>query len=208
MRIELDTKKLKRAIERSKNDIQSMKTKNEKLTTKFISKATDNLKYIASTSIDKFYEDYEPHFYQRTYDLYNTYRISVTEDEWKIDFDSSWMMNWHRVDEQDPEYIFENSFIRGWHGGALSGEGHPNPGVPYWRKPDVFVPTATGGSLLMFSHQSPWLSPALKSPSPYEEIVRKSNLYMELEIAKYHESYNENLDEMQRKVIRNLERIR
>ena len=102
MKIELDTTRLKKAVEQTRKSLDLTEEKNNKLTKKFISKATDNLKYIASSAIDKFYEDYEPHFYDRTYDLYNMYRVTVTEDEWHIDFDPAWSESWHRVDSKTP----------------------------------------------------------------------------------------------------------
>ena len=206
MKLELDIKRLRKEVKRTRNSLKDLEEQNKKLTQKFVKEAKENLSYIASTAIDKFYEDYEPHFYSRTYDLYNTYRIKVDENEWSIDFDSSWMENWHRVDAQDPEYIFENSFIHGWHGGAISGEGHPNPGVPHWRIPDVIV-TDGEGLRAVFSDQSRWV-PSLMSPSPYKEIVRKSNLYMKLETEKYHAMYNQNVEKFQRQMSRNLGRIR
>ena len=205
MQLELDLKRLRKSVQQTRTAMDNMKKENDKLTEKFIRKAKENLKYIATTAIDKFYEDYEPHFYERTWELYNTYKITVTEDDWSIDFDSSWMGDTHRA---EPEFIFENSFIRGWHGGGTSGDDHPEPGVPYWRWPDVTIYTEYGGKIKAFSHESPWFTPALRSPSPYKEIVRKSNLYMDLEIAKYYEAYNRNVDKFQRQARWNLERIK
>lgn len=205
MKLELNLKELKQSVRKSRIALENMQTENDKLTAKFIRKATDNLKYIAVTSIDKFYEDYEPHFYERTWELYNAYKVTVTEDSWSVDFNPEWIGDTHRV---DPEFIFENSFIQGWHGGGTDGDDHPEPGVPYWRWPDVTITTAYGGQIRAFSHNSPWFTPALKSPSPYKEIVRKSNLYMDLELAKYYEEYNKNVDKFQKQIVRNLERIR
>lgn len=207
MRIELDISRVKKSVEKMRKAEQVLQETNQKLTNKFITQATENLNYIARTAIDKFYEDYEPHWYNRTYDLYNMYRVKVTEDEWSVDFDSTWSETWHRVDAQDPEYIFENSLVRGWHGGAISGEGHPNPGTPYWRLPDDFLPLDEDWILPLFSQSSPWVF-ALRSPSPYEEIVRKSNVYMRLETAKYYQTYNDNIDKFYRSAKYHLERIK
>lgn len=208
MRIELDIGNLKENVAKTRKALEKMKVKNDKLTKSFISESSEELNYIAKSAIDKFYESYEPLMYERTYDLYHTYRITVTENEWSIDFDPSFMEEWHRVDAKDPTYIFENSFIRGWHGGAISGEGHPNPGVPYWREPINFIEGAFGGKLWYFTQDSPWHSPSLMSPSPYKEIVRKSNVYMKVKIARYHSEYNANVDKFRQQMIRNLERIR
>ena len=207
MKISLDVTRLNRAVKNTRQALNTMKEKNEKLTKNFVKNAEENLRYIAVTEIDKFYEDYEPHSYDRTFDLYNAYRISVTPEEWRIDFDSSFMQEWHRVDEQDPEYIFENSFMRGWHGGAISGMGHPNPGIPYWRLPNKKIETATGGYIKTFSETSPWVF-SLMSPSPYKQIARKSNLYMKIETEKYKITYNENIDKFLRQAKWNLERIK
>ena len=32
--------------------------------------------------------------------------------------------------------LYNKVFKQGWHGGAEGGEGHPRPGVPYWRTPE------------------------------------------------------------------------
>lgn len=36
------------------------------------------------------------------------------------------------------DYIFENSFVNGYHGGATGGKFHPNPGEPWWKVPKEF----------------------------------------------------------------------
>lgn len=65
----------------------------------------------------------------------------------------------HRVDKVDNTYIYENSFVRGWHGGAIDarkGPPHPDPGTPWWKAP--------------VGEYTYWLSPAAQGPSP-EEII-------------------------------------
>ena len=69
----------------------------------------------------------------------------------------------HFVDKQDPSYIYINSFVEGFHGGAIDGEGHPNPGIPYWRKPEPDYPY--------------WGMPAIRSSSPYDSIKNKFSDY-------------------------------
>ena len=44
------------------------------------------LEDIAEEAIDMFYESYSPHMYHRTNDLYNTYKVIVTDDRWAIDY--------------------------------------------------------------------------------------------------------------------------
>ena len=36
---------------------------------------------------------------------------------------------------ENDEYIFDNSFLEGWHGGADKGPNHPFPGYPMYREP-------------------------------------------------------------------------
>ena len=54
--------------------------------------------------------------------------------------------------------LFNKVFMSGWHGGAESGDGHPQNGTPYWRTP---IPI-----------YSRWGRKARKTTSPYTMIAR------------------------------------
>lgn len=81
---------------------------------------------------DKFYGDYAPIFYNRNYDLRNTFEFYMSHE---LDFDfklgAEFMKSSHKASN---EWIYENSFVLGWHGGA------PKDGseARYWRKPHPY----------------------------------------------------------------------
>ena len=122
-----------------------------------------------------FYDRYKPHRYRRKKSLFDAYKITKTKTGVKWDFSSEYMQKGlHRVDN---EYIFQNSFIKGFHGGAdrinnveksRYKQPHPNEGTPYWRTPfpnshlDV-------GNPYQFWYSKPAIQEAI---SPMEGIER------------------------------------
>lgn len=92
-------------------------------------------KLLIERIVDQFYEDYDPNMYKRKEDLYNTYELYIVEEdeyEYKSDFGSKYMQYEHSGDN---EIIYQNSFVAGYHGGAIGGKNHPNPGEPWWKAP-------------------------------------------------------------------------
>ena len=83
-------------------------------------------------AVRKFYGMYSPLYYRRRYSLHKMARFVVSGEPFLIELGGEFSGMGHRVSE---EYIYENSFKRGYHGGAISGPGHPSPGVPLWRVP-------------------------------------------------------------------------
>lgn len=89
-----------------------------------------------------FYDRYKPRRYRRKKSLFDAYKITKTKFGVKWDFSSEYMQEGlHRVDN---EYIFQNSFIKGFHGGANKiknvekskyKQPHPDGETPYWRTP-------------------------------------------------------------------------
>ena len=59
------------------------------------------------------------------------------------------------------DYIFDNSFVRGFHGGADDGPGHPDPGQPWWKL------------------HGKWYKPATSGPSAEETIIEESADYLD-----------------------------
>lgn len=145
------------------NAINKIDEEERKLIQKYTSKIEDEFNLICDSEITKFYSSYSTHpKYDRTGDLYNTYKIKTNKysGEFVVKFDSMYMKYYHRIDH---DYIFENSFIQGYHGGAINGNNplfpHPNPGTPYWKNP--------------LTNYRTWLRPAEKSDSPYENIIKE-----------------------------------
>ena len=111
----------------------------------------ENLEYIARTAVDMFYEDYMPRMYRRTYDLYNAYKIRVNDKVWEVETNPDFMKNTHGgKNKVKSDYIFQNSFVNGYHGGStygtdLYGTPHPQPGTPYWMLYGRWYKEAAGG---------------------------------------------------------------
>ena len=103
------------------NKIDDFLVKYEKLAKEKWKEAADNI----------FYDQYTPELYSRTHDLYNAMRIR-NDDELGIEVSPEFMENNHRVDRY---YIYSFMYDQGYHGGAILGPNHPDPGTPYWRSP-------------------------------------------------------------------------
>lgn len=80
--------------------------------------------------VEMFYDDYTPIAYDRQEDLYNAYEVSIEDGEWAYDFGAHLMQKEHHGPN---EYIYDNSFVEGYHGGDRYGDDHPQPGVPWWK---------------------------------------------------------------------------
>lgn len=135
-------------------------------------KLEERLDETAKGVITEWYSSYEPYVYDRTRSLYHTYKIIRNGLSVSVDFDVEYMQNYsHRVSN---EYIYKNSFILGYHGGAdsISGskvksdhDNHPSPGTPYWRYPTPYF--------------NNWGSPAIQTFSPYERMLERMQLAMD-----------------------------
>ena len=136
--------------------VEKLEKKLNDMNKKYPLKYKEELERIGDHVITDWYSTYEPIFYNRRGSLYNAFRVNLNGTDYSVEFDYN-LLGGDKVNE----LIFENSFIRGYHGGAADGVGHPNPGVPYWRTP---YPLLTN-----------WGRPALRSFSPYTRIVSEMN---------------------------------
>ena len=168
-----------RKIHGIKKRIESFKKNLNNEKQKIISKNLEIMKNDFESMIDNyitiFYDSYNPRFYNRYGDLYNVYKITINKNNYSIDFDSSYMMYDHRVSN---EYIYQNSFINGYHGGAISGIGHPDVGTPYYRKP--------------FPNFTEWGREAVKSNSIFDQIKNEAGFI----IKKTEENVQNDFDKM------------
>lgn len=153
-----------REIQDAIKTIQKAKSCIKDLNKKYARRLKNGIDQIAKSAIAKWYAAYDPIYYRRTGDLVHAYKITVqpSKKRWELDFGPEYMRFDHH---QDNDYIFENSFIGGYHGGDTIGEGHPNPGTPYWRTP--------------FPGLYEWGREAYHSISPYEMITKIVDQYVD-----------------------------
>lgn len=78
-----------------------------------------------------FYKGYNPDFYPRRESMKNILLTEVFDGCIKISFDPSKMS--FRNGYNGENGLYDQTFRKGWHGGAGSGDRHPDPGTPYWR---------------------------------------------------------------------------
>lgn len=122
---------------------------------------------IKNSVMTKWYAQYEPFFYDRTGGLKDACKIEFKGSKYTIDFGYEYMDNvYNDYKNRDiRQYIYENSFVEGYHGGAndakvgefngMPANPHPSPGVPYYKE----FPTYTF-----------WARPAIRSFSPYYKM--------------------------------------
>ena len=131
----------------------------------------------------EFYNQYSPNRYKRTYDLYNV--IHIDEDTLDITIDLKYMENEHRVSN---EYIFNQMYNKGWHGGAISGEGHPDSGTPYWRKP--------------YPYYRYWYKPAVKKGGSIQNMLNKMTPFIKKFDRKQQQVFNEITEDLKGRIIK------
>lgn len=158
-------RKLSKLLNDFPKTVQEIAEKND---FKYQKKARKEMTQIARMAVDSFYDSYKPFIYDRWGDLYNAYKVVVNNNVWKIDYNPKYMKYKHRVSN---DYIFNNSFVLGYHGGAIGGPEHPDIGVPYYRE---------------FPYYQAWTRPAEVSPSPLLKI--------EEDIKEYFSDVNENMN--------------
>ena len=164
-------KKLLRMVLQAMDDIPQIA---DDVYQKYSKEAKEYLDYIGRTAVDDFYSDYDPHIYNRQYDLYNAYRIHINTKRWEIVTDPGFMKKTHRVSNQ---YIFDWAFKFGYHGGAFDGPGHPNGVEPYYRT---------------FPYYKTWSNPAVRAGfSPYLQIEEEATKYLDDTAVAMQKEYND-----------------
>lgn len=137
-----------RDIDAAINSVIKAKRKIDEMNSKYPIRYVEELKQVGESVISRWYASYEPIYYKRTGSLYDAYHVTLNGTDYSVEFDDSLLKD---------ETIFVNSFIYGYHGGAYKGEGHPNPGIPYWKTP--------------FPKFKYWGRPAKLTMSPYQSMV-------------------------------------
>lgn len=159
-----------------------------------------NVRRIFNEAVDAFYSDYTPNVYDRSNSLYNLLQMKRGEDYIDMWFDTSKMTSF-RNGYNGEDGLFDQVFVKGWHGGADHGDystfvrfnddmsyeqtvftPHPNPGTPFWREP---VPYYTR-----------WGEPARVAPiSPQKNYEEKLSEYQTSQsgiYADYHRAWDQN----------------
>lgn len=134
-----------KTTERAKKRIENMNKK-------YPQKYKEELEEIGRSVISEWYATYDPIFYNRQMGLKHAWRVVLNGTNYRVDFDPELMDSSYDIDN---EYIFENSFMNGYHGGAIHN------GIPYWRTP--------------YPEFTAWGRPALRSFSPYSRMVSEMN---------------------------------
>lgn len=120
---------------------------NEKIRDKYIE--------IGDSVIDAWYKDYTPKYYKRTNTLYQAYTADVGNGDTEylscLTFSSDWMEDTHNA---STDYIYENSFVQGYHGGADIGMG-VRWGIPFFNKEGEVIGFGKGGKGNL-AYQTSW----------------------------------------------------
>lgn len=126
--------------------------------------------------IQEYYDAYPPDIYRRENGLYKILDMNIDEEGF-VDYGTEtggapdeFNKLYNREKMPDGRYskkkgmaypgteLFEKVFMQGWHGGAESGDGHPDPDTPYYR---------TGAGY------SKWGEKAARTDAPFDILYRK-----------------------------------
>ena len=146
--------------------------------------AYNKAKEIAKDAVDMFYGEWSGHGGGRTEDLYDAYDIGI-RNGWQLIFEigSDMMGGYHH---QGAEFVYENSFVRGYHGGS-AGTDRNNETVdsPHFRIPAPQFTTwgskAPRGTRIRDRIVGRWniFNESKFKPLQYKELVRLLSLVRE-----------------------------
>lgn len=94
------------------------------------------IREIFRQAVQDFYDDYTPQFYNRTGGLFDILDVHFNADGFVGYENIEDLYNKGKLHtDRNGGDLFKKVFEYGYHGGAASGDFHPNPGIPYYRKP-------------------------------------------------------------------------
>ena len=145
----------------------------------FFANADKSVRELFNETIDQFYSEYTPGYYDRTESLYELIQSETSPEYLKIWMDPDNMSSF-RNGYSGEDGLYDLVFRRGWHGGADKGNvtrvhlpgndeaierstPHPESGTPYWRVPDPYY--------------TAWGRKAYRSDSPLEVLKLKLDDY-------------------------------
>lgn len=145
----------------------------ELLNAKYNKRVKFNLELIIERAVDKFYESYSPTMYGRQEGLYTAKKITVNDEEWSFDTGPTYMTTSYGGEDGGvgTDYIYINSFEQGFHGGAIGGPDHPEPGVPWWKA------------------HGEWYKPATQGPAPDSLINPEAQNYIDEQEQAYEDEW-------------------
>ena len=159
-----------------------------KIKPKYDKKAKFALELLGDRAVTQFYDSYSPQVYtNRKEDLFNAYKFFVDSDGWRLDDSPEFMHGGHRANNK---VIYTNSFVFGYHGGAIKGPGHPHPGEePWWRAP--------------VGEWTYWLSPAEPGTPPkdiidseFDSVIEPIEHQLADEITNYGDPYLDRVENL------------
>ena len=150
----VDPAKLQKFLNAGQDLLTAIDIIPKKLNAKYNPRVKFDLELMGENAVRAFYDSYSPYIYSRQEGLLSAFKVTANDDEWKIEVGAEFMTGHY---DAGTEYVYINSFEKGWHGGAIDGPDHPEPGTPWWRTP--------------FPELTYWKSPAARGPSPLEELI-------------------------------------
>lgn len=150
----VDPAKLQKFLNAGQDLLTAIDIIPKKLNAKYNPRVKFDLELMGENAVRAFYDSYSPYIYSRQEGLLSAFKVTANDDEWKIEVGAEFMTGHY---DAGTEYVYINSFEKGWHGGAINGPDHPEPGTPWWRTP--------------FPELTYWKSPAARGPSPLEELI-------------------------------------
>lgn len=129
-----------------------------------VRQAYNKVKSICKDAVDAFYSEGNTNEGGRTGDLYNAYDIGISDGQYlSLELGPDLMDGKHH---QGAEFVYENSFVRGYHGGSAGTDRNDETvDTPHFRVP--------GGKWTY------WGEPAPRSSSIRNRIVGRCKIYNE-----------------------------
>lgn len=172
----------KRALE----GLKSAEKKIIKMNKKYSKIYKESLDEIGKSVIARWYATYDPVYYDRKRSLYHVYKISMNDNRLKIVFDKEYLDEF--IDRQYNEWIYENTFKRGYHGGAIPGGVSSGRQKPYWRTP--------------FPELTYWGRPAKLSFSPYKVMCDEMNNEFNKIRHEQIQEYNKIMEKVEKQILK------
>lgn len=125
-------------------------------------KLVEDIDEEAKSIISSWYGKYNPIYYRNNMGLKKAYKILQNDVDVEIVYGPEYMETTYN---QDTSIIFNNAFIKGYHGGSAGTDRNDETKTtPYWRTP--------------FLHYTEWGYPAKRSFSPYKKIEKEAQKLM------------------------------